>query len=167
MLSQKLTAELNLQVMYELYSAHLYLAMAAYCTDQQLDGFAHWFKIQAEEEKFHAMLIFDFIADMGGRVKMQALAEPENEYASVVDVYEKSLHHEQFVSQRFYHLMDIAQSEKEHATISFLKWFVDEQREEEKSFGHILQQVKRFGGEALYHLDKELATRTFTPPVMG
>jgi len=167
MLSKKLADELNLQIKYELYSAHLYLAMSAYCTDEQLDGFAHWFKIQAEEEKAHAMLIFDFLADMGSRVTMQALEEPKNEYNSLVDVYEQSLHHEQFVTGRFYHLMNIAEEEKEHSTKSFLKWFIDEQREEEKSFGHLLQQVKRFGGEALYHLDKELATRTFTPPVIG
>ncbi|MBS3938555.1 MAG: ferritin [Peptococcaceae bacterium] len=167
MLSKNLTEELNLQVKYELYSAHLYLAMSAYCTDLQMDGFAHWFKIQAEEEKFHAMRFFDFIADMGGRVTMMALEEPANEYDSLADVFEKSLHHEQFVSARIYHLMNIAQTEKEHATISFLNWFVDEQREEEKSFGHILQQVKRFGGEALYHLDKELSSRTFTPPVIN
>ena len=95
---------------------------------------------------------------------MQGFEDPRNEYGSLVEVYEHSLRHEQFVTKRFYHLMDMALEEKEHATISFLKWFVDEQREEEKSFGSVLQQVRRLGAEGLYHLDKELGTRVFTPP---
>lgn len=167
MLSQRLTDELNLQIKYEMFSAQLYLAMAAWCADEQLDGFVNWFKVQAEEEKAHAMLIFEFLSDMGGRVIMHGFEDPQNEYGSIVAVYEYSLKHEQFVTQRFYHLMDIALEEKEHATISFLKWFVDEQREEEKSFGSVLQQVRRFGGEGLYHLDKELGARVFVPPTIA
>jgi len=164
MLSPRMTDELNLQIKYEMFSAQLYLAMAAWCAAEQLDGFVNWFKAQAEEEKFHAMRLFDFVSDMGGRVIMQGFEDPRNEYGSLVEVYEHSLRHEQFVTKRFYHLMDMALEEKEHATISFLKWFVDEQREEEKSFGSVLQQVRRLGAEGLYHLDKELGTRVFTPP---
>lgn len=167
MLSQRLIDELNLQIKYEMFSAQLYLSMAAWCADQQLDGFVTWFKAQAEEEKFHAMRFFEFIDDMGGRVRMAGFEDPQSEFASLTDVFEYSLQHERFVSSRIYHLMNIAQEEREHATISFLNWFVDEQREEEKSFSGVLQQVKRFGGEGLYHLDKELATRVFTPPVMA
>lgn len=166
MLSQRLIDEMNLQIKYEMFSAQLYLAMAAWCADQQLDGFVTWFKAQAEEEKFHAMRFFEFIDDMGGRVKMTGFEDPKNDFASLVEVYEHSLEHEKFVTSRIYHLMNIAAEEKEHASISFLKWFVDEQREEEKSFSGVLQQVKRFGGEGLYHLDKELGTRVFTPPVI-
>lgn len=140
---------------------------AAWCADQQLDGFVTWFKAQAEEEKFHAMRFFEFIDDMGGKVKMTGFEDPQSEFASLTEVFEYSLEHERFVTSRIYHLMNIAQEEKEHATISFLNWFVDEQREEEKSFSGVLQQIKRFGGEGLYHLDKELGTRVFTPPVIA
>jgi len=166
MLSQRLTDEMNLQIKYEMFSAQLYLAMAAWCADQQLDGFVTWFKAQAEEEKFHAMRFFEFVNDMGGRIKMTGFEDPKNDFASLADVFEYSLAHEKFVTSRIYHLMNIAVEEKEHASISFLKWFVDEQREEEKSFSGVLQQVKRFSGEGLYHLDKELGTRVFTPPVI-
>ena len=167
MLSQNLIDELNLQIKYEMFSAQLYLSMAAWCADQQLDGFVVWFKAQAEEEKFHAMRFFEFIDDMGGKVKMTGFEDPQSEFASLTEVFEYSLEHERFVTSRIYHLMNIAQEEKEHATISFLNWFVDEQREEEKTFGGVLQQIKRFGGEGLYHLDKELSTRVFTPPVIA
>ena len=167
MLSQKLIDELNLQIKYEMFSAQLYLSMAAWCADQQLGGFVTWFKAQAEEEKFHAMRFFEFVDDMGGKVKMTGFEDPQSDFASLTDVFEYSLEHERFVTKRIYHLMNIAQEEKEHATISFLNWFVDEQREEEKTFGGVLQQIKRFGGEGLYHLDKELSTRVFTPPVIA
>ncbi|KGG79494.1 ferritin [Caloranaerobacter azorensis] len=167
MLSEKLLKELNEQVKYELYSAHYYLAMAAYCAEQDLDGFANFFKVQAEEEKFHAMKFFDFINEMDGRVTIQALEEPKNNYESLVDVFKSALEHEKFVTRRIYKLMDIATEEKEHATISLLKWFVDEQIEEENSMKAILKKLERLGDNShgIYMLDEELAQRTFTPPV--
>jgi len=97
---------------------------------------------------------------------MAGLEAPRNDYGSLAELFTYALEHEKFVSKRIYHLMNIATEEKEHASISFLKWFVDEQREEEKSFAGLLQQVKRLGSDGLYHLDKELGTRVFTPPVI-
>lgn len=166
MISEKLLEELNLQVKYELYSAHYYLAMAAYCASKDLNGFANFFIVQAEEETFHAMKFFDFINDMDGRVKMLELEEPKNDYESIIDVFENALEHEKFVTSRIYKLMDIATEEKEHATISFLKWFIDEQVEEENSMKDILSQLERLkeNSHGLYMLDKEMASRVFTPP---
>jgi ferritin len=166
MLSERLLKELNEQVKYELYSAHYYLAMAAYCASEDLDGFANFFKVQAEEEKFHAMKFFDFINDMDGRVTILALEEPNNEFNSVLDVFKAALEHEKFVTSRIYKLMDIAVEEKEHATISLLKWFVDEQVEEENSMKMIIKKLERLGdnSQGLYMLDEELSQRTFTPP---
>lgn len=157
---------INEQITYELYSAHLYLAMAAYCAEEDLDGSVNFFKVQTEEEKFHAMKFFDFITERNGRVKLSGLSEPPNEFPSLLAVFEKAYEHEQMVTGRIYHLMDIATEEKEHATISFLKWFIDEQVEEESTFNGIIKKLKRVGNDpaALYNLDAELATRTFTPP---
>ncbi|KPU26806.1 ferritin [Caloranaerobacter sp. TR13] len=168
MLSERLLKELNEQVKYELYSAHYYLAMAAYCAQQDLDGFANFFKVQVEEEKFHAMKFFDFINEMDGRVTIQALEEPKNDFESLIDVFKAALEHEKFVTKRIYKLMDIATEEKEHATISLLKWFVDEQIEEQNSMKAILKKLERLGDNShgIYMLDEELAQRTFTPPAV-
>lgn len=167
MLSQKLLDELNLQIKYELYSAHYYLAMAAYCASNDLPGFENFFKVQAEEEKFHAMKFFDFVNEMDGTVKILGLEEPEDDFKSVTDVFEKALEHEKFVTKRIYYLMDIATEEKEHATMSMLKWFVDEQIEEENSMKTIIRRLNRISEDShgLYMLDQELAMRVFTPPV--
>ncbi len=166
MLSDKLVKEINMQIKYEFYSAQLYLAMAAYCDDQDLEGFANFFKVQAEEERFHAMKFYNFLSEMGGRVMIFGLEEPENNYASILDSFKKSAEHEKFVTKRIYGLMDLAQEEKEYATISLLKWFIDEQVEEEDMFGKVVKRLERIGddGTGLYMLDDELALRTFTPP---
>jgi len=167
MISEKLLNALNDQVNYEFLSAHYYLALAAFCNDQDLDGFAHFFTVQAEEERFHAMKFFDFINEMDGRVTIKGIDEPKNEFKSMIDVFETALEHEQSVTKRIYNLMDMAMEEKEHATISLLKWFVDEQVEEEASMKNIIKKLKRLGEDShgIFMLDAELAQRTFTPPV--
>lgn len=164
MFSDKLLNELNEQIKYELFSANYYLAMAAYCAAEGLSGFTNFFEVQAEEERFHAMKFFHFINEMGGRAQIRAMDEPKNEYESLEEVFTLSLNHEKFVTKRIYMLMDMARDEKEHATISFLNWFIDEQVEEEASMSDLLHKVKLLGGQGLYLLDKELAQRTFTPP---
>lgn len=169
MLPERLLDTINEQITFELYSAHLYLAMAAYCAEEDLDGFVNFFKVQAEEEKFHAMKFFDYVIQRDGRVKMGALQEPPRDYPSLRAVFEKAYEHEQFVTGRIYNLMNIATEEKEHATISFLKWFIDEQVEEESTFNGIIKKLKRIGDDAagLYNLDTEMAARVFTPPAAG
>jgi len=166
LLPERLQQAINEQITWEFYSAHLYLAMAAYCASQDLDGFVNFFKVQAEEEKFHAMKFFDFVNDRNGRVRLGALPEPPNDFQSVLAAFEKAMAHEEEVTGRIYNLMNIATEEKEHATISFLKWFVDEQVEEEASFNGIIVKLKRVQNDpaGLYNLDAQLATRVFTPP---
>lgn len=166
MFSEKLLNELNEQIKYELYSANYYLAMAAYCAAEGMDGFANFFVVQAEEERFHAMKFFHFINEMGGRAQIRGLDEPKNEYNSLEEIFTLSLNHEKFVTGRIYFLMDMAQDEREHATISFLNWFIDEQVEEEASMSDLLHKVKMLGskGQGIFMLDKELAQRSFTPP---
>ncbi len=166
MLTEKLETELNEQIKYELYSAYYYLSMAAYFDDNDLDGFSNFFKVQAEEEQFHAMKFYNFINEKGGRVTLKAIDQPPANFESIADVYKKALEHEQFVTKRIYTLMDLAMEEREHATISFLKWFVDEQVEEEDTMEGILKKVERVGeqGQGILMLDNEMAQRTFTPP---
>lgn len=167
MLSENLLQELNEQIKYEMYSSNLYLAMAAYCASEDLDGFANYFIVQAEEETFHTMKFFNYINEMDGRVNILGLEEPKNDYDSVLEVFKIALEHEKSVTARIYKLMDIAMEEREHATISLLKWFVDEQVEEENSMKNVLKRLERMREDShgLYMLDQELAQRVFTPPV--
>lgn len=165
MLSQALLDKLNDQMNYEFYSSQVYLAMAAYCSAESFDGFANFFIVQAEEEKFHAMKIFHFINTLGKRAVVSGMKDPSNEYGSLLDAFEQAYEHEQTVTRRIYDLSDIALNEREHATINFLKWFIDEQVEEESTFDSIIQKLRRIDKDsnAFYMLDAELAKRTFTP----
>ena len=164
-MKDSLAKALNDQMNFEFYSAHVYLAMAAYCSGDSLDGFANFFIIQAEEERFHAMKIYKFLNDRGRRATLLALDEPNNDYSSVLDCFEQGYAHEQKNTERFYQLSDLAMNDREHATINFLKWFIDEQVEEEALFDSIINKLKRIDKDsnAFYMLDSEFAARTFVP----
>ncbi len=166
MLSEKLTEALNEQMNYEFYSAHVYLATAAYCSAESLDGFANFFLVQSEEERFHAMKFYNFINDMGERAAISGMDHPSNTFNSILQTFENSLEHEKEVTRRIYRLADLAMDEREHATMTFLNWFIEEQVEEEASFDTLIQRLKRVGEDknAFEMLDSELAKRTFTPP---
>ncbi len=166
-MDKKLSTMLNDQLNYELFSAQKYLAMAAYCSAESLDGFANFFIVQAEEERFHAMKIYKYLNDRGKRVTISGMNNPHNTFSSVLDTFEQGYHHEQEVTKRFYALSDEAMNEREHATIQFLKWFIDEQVEEEAMFDSIIQKLKRIDKDsnAFYMLDTEMAQRSFSPPV--
>lgn len=166
MINDTLKQALNEQFNFELYSAHVYMAMAGYCSSESLDGFANFFLVQAEEERFHAMKIYKFLNDRGIRIRFAGMDAPRNEYESILDVYEHAYMHEQEVTKRIYHLSDLALNDREHATIQFLKWFIDEQVEEEAMFDNIIQKLKRIdvNGDAFFMLDNEFAQRSFTPP---
>jgi ferritin len=169
MISKKLQEAFNIQINKELFSEYLYLSMAAYCYEQELDGFANFFMVQTQEEHFHAMKMFNFLTDRGGRVLLKPIEGPETEFNSITDVFEKTLTHEQFVTKSINELMDLSLKENDHAAASFLKWFVDEQVEEEASVNKILGKLKLIKGEGqgLLMLDSELAARVFTPPATG
>lgn len=166
MLSDNLLKNLNDQVNFEFYSSYTYLAMAAYVESVDLGGIANFFRVQAQEELFHAMKLYDYIFQKNGVVELDKIDKPEGKYESIIDVFETGYKHEQLVTSRIYKLADIASEEKEHATISLLRWFIDEQVEEENTFNTLLKKIKRAEDNpaALYMLDEELATRVFTPP---
>jgi ferritin len=166
MISKKMVDALNEQVNAELYSAYLYLAMEAYFHDAGLEGFARWMHVQTLEETTHAMKIFDFIVERGGRASLKAIDKPQATWKSPLEVFKAVCKHEQKVTGLINGLVDLAIKEKDHATNSFLKWFVDEQVEEEASADDVVRKLKLMaeapGG--LFMLDKELGARVFTPP---
>lgn len=167
MLSENLQNALNDQINFEYYSAYTYLGMAAYAEDLDFPGVANFFKVQAQEEIDHAMTIYNYVFQKGGRVVLDAIDKPRFEYDSLLNVFEEGLKHEQVVTKRIYNLADIALDEKEHATMSFLRWFIDEQVEEEENFTNLVKKVKRAANNeaSLYLLDDELSTRTYVPSV--
>jgi ferritin len=169
MLNKRMVKALNEQINNELYSAYLYLSMSAHSTFIGLKGFANWFMVQYQEEMIHAMKIYDYINDQGGQVKLMAVAEPPAEFGSPLDMFEKTLKHEQFITKCINDLVDLAVKEKDHATNIFLQWFVTEQIEEEANDNDIISKLKLVGkeGNGLFMIDKELAARVFTPPAMS
>lgn len=166
MLSEKLLKSLNDQFNFEIYSSYSYLAMASFAESIDLSGVANFFRVQAQEEMFHAMKFYDYIFQKGGTVILEQIEKPRQDFEDIVDVFETGYAHEQEVTKRIYNIADIASEEKEHATMSLLRWFIDEQVEEENNFSTILKKVKRCKDNpaALYMLDDELATRVYTPP---
>ncbi len=166
MLSERMVEALNKQVNREVYSAYLYLSMSAYSTFKELKGFANWFMVQYQEEMTHAMKIYDYINDQGGQVKLMAVQQPPTEFGSPLEMFEKTLEHEKFVTKCINDLVNLAIEEKDHATKIFLHWFVTEQIEEEANDNEIIAKLELVGkeGKGLFMIDKELATRVFTPP---
>ncbi len=148
MLSTKIQDAINEQIKNELYSAYLYLAMSAYFETQTLPGFAKWMRAHAQEEQGHALRFFDYVVDRGGRVILQAIPQPPSEWASPLDVFEKTLEHEQKVTAMINKLHALAVEEKDYASQIALQWFITEQVEEEKTVGQILEHLKKIGPHA-------------------
>jgi ferritin len=142
--------------------------MEGYFAARDLKGFTNFFDVQVQEERAHAKLFFDFIIRMNGEVSLGLLEKPASEFQSNIDVFKKAYDHEKYITSRIYKLMDIATEEREHATTSFLKWFVDEQVEEEETFSGIIKRLEPVGNsiDGLFMLDTELAGRVFTPPTI-
>lgn len=163
--SEKLVQALIDQMNFEFESANVYLAMAAYCQAENWDGFANFFLVQAEEERFHGMKIFNYLNDIGERAIISGYRSPKNDFQSILDCFESAFQHEKEVTKRIYALSDLALDERDHGTIHFLKWYIDEQIEEEALFDNIIVKLKRINNDTngMFLLDREFAARTFTP----
>jgi len=166
MFSKKLEEAFNQQLNAELYSAYLYLSMAAYFESLNLPGFAMWLKVQAEEEMTHALRFYNFINDRNGRVKLSAIDGPPLEWQNPLNAFEEVLKHEQKVTSLINNLTDLAIQEKDHASNVFLQWFVNEQVEEESSAVKVIEKLKmaKDNPSAMLMLDQEMGTRTFVMP---
>jgi len=162
MLSENMQAALNKQLNAELYSGYLYLSMNAYFKALNLDGFANWMYYQAQEELTHGMKFYDFINQRGGQVSLAQIEAPPTSWESPLAVFEATLAHEQKVTGLINDLMEVALTERDHATQIFLQWFVSEQVEEEESVGGVLEQLKLMGAAkgGLFMIDRELAKRS-------
>jgi ferritin len=142
-MSGTLIEALNDQMNYEFYSSHVYLAMASYCESKDYNGFAKFFMKHAEEERAHGMKIYKYLQDRGERPMITGFESPNNDFESLLDACQQALEHEKLITSRFYNLSDIADSEKEYTTISFLEWFLHEQVEEESLFETVIQKLQR------------------------
>lgn len=166
MVSEKMQEALNKQLNAELYSSYLYLSMSAYFHSVNLAGFANWMRVQAQEELVHAMKFYDYVNQRGGRVTLLPVEGPPTEWHSPLAVFEDTYQHEQKVTGLIHELANLAVSENDHATKTFLQWFVTEQVEEEESADELVKKLKLIGDSAngLFMMDRELAQRVFTPP---
>jgi ferritin len=160
-IKKKMQDSLNRQINRELYSGYLYLAMSAYFEDKSLKGFAKWMRIQANEELKHAMKLYGYVFERAGRVTLSEIEAPAASWNSPLDAFKEAYMHEQAVTAMIYALVDMAKSEKDHATDAFLKWYVDEQVEEEATPLDIVKRLELIGDSAngLLMLDKELRKR--------
>jgi len=161
MFSPKVAKAMNDQIKRELDSAYIYAGMAAYFDEIGLPGAAHWMKQQFGEEQQHAWKLYEYIFDRGGKVTFEALDKPASDYASPLDVFQKTLKHEKFITGHIHDLYALAVEEKDYASQILLQWFIEEQVEEEKSAGDIVSMLERAGDskQALFMLDKELGQR--------
>jgi ferritin len=166
MLSQKLQDALSEHIRNEHYSSYLYLAMASYCESRNFPGFAHWLRIQSEEERLHSMKLFTYLHDRGARPVLQAIAKPPHDFGSLAEVFRAVLEHEREVSAGIHRLYELALAEKDYPTQVLLQWFISEQVEEEKTAAQIHEQLQmipeRSGG--IFYLDKKLGKRVLSAP---
>jgi len=162
MLKKIVQDALNEQIKAELESAYIYLAMSAYSEAVNLRGFAKWMRAQSREEVGHALKLFDYVNDRGGRVILQAVAQPPVDYQSVLDMMEHTLRHEQKVSALINQLYELALKENDYPTQAHLQWFITEQVEEEKTAQEIVEQLKMIGNHApaLLMLDRQMGQRS-------
>ncbi len=166
MLDKKVVELLNQQVNKEFYSAYLYLDFSNYYSDEGLDGFANWYKVQAQEERDHAMLFIQYMQNNGEKITLEAIEKPDVELTSAKVVLEAGLEHEQYVTSLIHNIYDAAYSVKDFRTMQFLDWFVKEQGEEETNADNLVKKYALFGDDpkSLYMLDNELAGRVYSAP---
>ena len=154
-------AAINDQIAKEFFASHLYLSMTAWFEDQNLPGFANWMRMQTEEERAHAMRLFNYLIEAGGRVRLQAIDEPAVDFQSPLQVMKESLKHEQKVTASIRKIYELAEKEKDYGTQLHLQWFITEQQEEEKNVGDVIARLEMAGDNkvALMFIDRELGQR--------
>jgi len=167
MISEKLQDAINDQINKELYSEYLYFSMAAYLERIGLPGFSNFMRVQAQEEHVHGVKFYEYLLERQGKVILQSIDAPQPDFESPKAVFEDTYAHEHFITESINNLMTLAIEEKDYAAQSFLKWFIDEQVEEEATMDNILTQIKLISGDGkgMFMLDRELGQRVFAPPV--
>ncbi|MBQ7788800.1 MAG: ferritin [Clostridia bacterium] len=166
MMNQKVHELLNQQINKELYSAYLYLDFSNYFEKRGLDGFANWYMIQAQEERDHAMLFYQYLQNENQVVTLDAIAKPDKVFSCDMDVLKAGLEHEEYVTSLINNIYAEAYNVKDFRTMQFLDWFVKEQGEEETNANDLITKMELFGSDpkSLYMLNQELAARVYTAP---
>lgn len=161
MISPTMQDALNAQINVEQYSAQLYLAMSAHCERRSFKGFAHWLKVQAQEETVHAVKLIDFLLDRGGSLELQPIAAPPREFGTIIQVFEQTLEHEKGITTRINSLFELARNERDYASEITLQWYVTEQVEEEANVGQIVDHLHAVGdqGGGIWYLDSKMGKR--------
>ncbi len=161
MIGKKIEAAFNKQINEELFSAYLYLSMSAQFEALNLGGFAHWMRVQAQEETSHAMKFYKYLYERGGQVKLTAIAGPKTEWNDALEMIEEAYQHERKITGLIGGLADLAEKENDRAAALFLQWFIEEQVEEEKHADEIVQALKQIAKApgAMYMFDKHLGSR--------
>lgn len=156
---------INEQINAELWSAYLYLSMSAYCHANGQPGFGKWYDVQFQEEQDHAKILFNYVVSRGGRVVLKPIAAVPTEWKCLLEVVEETLAHERKVTGLINNLYALASKENDYATVSALRWFIDEQVEEEETAQNIIDKLKmvKDNGYGLYMIDKELGGRVYSP----
>jgi ferritin len=163
MIGKKLRDAMNEQIKHELESYYIYLSMVAYFHSENLEGMAHWMRVQCHEEQIHAMKFFDHIIGCGGKVELLDLKQQKTKWSSPLEAFKDAYDHELFITSKVHNLMAIARKEGEFASEPMLSWFVNEQIEEESNTQRIKQQLEMIGSskDGLILLDRELAARAW------
>ena len=167
MLNSKVADLLNDQINKELYSAYLYLDFANYYESKGLEGFANWYKIQAQEERDHAMLFYQYLHNNGAKVTLEAIGKPDKVFENLMDPLTYGLQHEEYVTSLINNIYAVALEVHDFRTMQFLDWFIKEQGEEETNAQHLISKMELVGMNAkggLYMMDSELKTRVYTAP---
>ena len=165
-MDKKVSALINDQINKELYSAYLYLDFANYYGSVGLDGFENWYRIQAQEERDHAMLFYQYLQNNGEKVTLEAIAKPDKVLDSHMAPLKAGLEHEQYVTSLINNIYEAAFEVKDFRTMQLLDWFVKEQGEEEKNASDMITKMELFGNDAkgLYMLNSELGARVYSVP---
>ena len=166
MMNERVHELLNQQINKEFYSAYLYLDFSNYFEERGLDGFANWYMIQAQEERDHAMLFYQFLQNESKKVTLEAIDKPDKEFKCDMDVLRAGLEHEQYVTSLIHDIYAEAYAAKDFRTMQFLDWFVKEQGEEETNANDMITKMELFGSDpkSLYMLNQERAARVYTAP---
>ncbi len=166
MLNKKVSDLLNDQINKEMYSAYLYLDFSNFYKNKGLDGYANWYKIQAQEEMDHAMLMIQYLQNNGHQIVLEAIAKPDKKLEKFDDPLKEGFVHEQYVTSLIHAIYDAAYEVKDYRTMKFLDWFVEEQGEEEKNAEEMIMKYELFGSDpkSLYLLDNEYKSRIYSTP---
>ena len=165
MLNEKVTILLNTQVNKEFYSAYLYLSFSSFYESKGLSGFAHWYNVQAQEERDHAMLFYQYLHNNNASVQLEAIDKPSVKTETLLDVLKAGLEHEIYVTGLINTIYAAAHDVHDFRTTQFLDWFIKEQGEEEKNAQDLITKMSLFGSDpkSLYMLDAELKSRIYNP----